>query len=67
MPITGITSDGAVVYDDTIDSRGRRVIDATARILEDGTHYFALEAEEPAVAQQKLVDCNHVDRVVLLN
>jgi len=40
--ITGRTTDGAVVFDDVIDSRGRRVIDATNRILEDGTHYFAL-------------------------
>lgn len=67
MPITGRTTDGALVFDDIIDSRGRRVIDATAGILEDGTHYFAFTPEEAPADQRKLISCTHVNRCVLLN
>ncbi len=64
MVVTGITTDGASVFDDTIDSRGRRVIDTTNRIMDDGTRYFALDT---LATQQKLIDCTHVNRVILLN
>ncbi len=40
MAVTGRTADGAYVFNDILDSRGRFVIDPVARILDDGTHYF---------------------------
>ena len=43
MAVTGRTTDGAIVFDDIIDSRGRRVIDVTNRIMDDGTHYFQID------------------------
>ncbi len=51
MAVTGITTDGATVFDDIIDSRGRRVIDAANRILEDGTRYFAVKTKEQGMTQ----------------
>jgi len=41
MAVTGIATDGALVFDDRIDDRGRFVIDVTNRILQDGTHYIS--------------------------
>lgn len=44
MAVTGYSTDGAIVFDDAVDDRGRLVIDATNRILSDGTHYIELTA-----------------------
>ena len=67
MAVTGISTDGAFVFDDIIDSRGRRVIDATARILEDGTHYFEVEAAPgPPAGGGKLNDCTRIHRCTVI-
>ena len=67
MAVTGRTVDGAFVFDDIIDSRGRRVIDATNRILDDGTQYFLIEAEEPpAVPAGKLIDLTTIHRCTVI-
>jgi len=42
MAVTGRTTDGALVFDDTIDDRGRLVIDSVNHILQDGTIYFPI-------------------------
>lgn len=40
MPTRGRSTDGAIVFDDTIDDRGRVVVDPINKILVGGIHYF---------------------------